>query len=310
MNLYLPLPSRFPLALTLLALNGIQATAAEPLNWKFSPGLTNRYRMTQETTLAINTGPDSEVKTDSMFTTDISWTVQKVNDDGSAVLKQTIDRMRTEVAVNGGETTKIDSAAAENPQGQAATLLPLLKALTGNAFTVTMTPRGDIKDVEVPEAIVEALKNQPGAAQMGDLATPEGFKKLVRQASFILPEKLEPGSEWSTTTESNFPAVGTQSAKFTYRYEGPKEVNDKPAERFTVKVETKFAGGETPVEVTTQAADGEVLFNRDAGRLESSSIDQHLKLKITVGGQVISQDMELSTTMKWVPENEEEGEPK
>jgi hypothetical protein len=284
------------------------ANAADPLAWKFAPGLTNRYRMTQDTYLTINSGATGDAKTRSLVTIDLSWTVQKVNDDGSAVLKQQIDRLQIKAETGDSQVAEIDSASKEDPQGQAATLVPLLKALTSGSFTVTMTPRGEVKDVEVPEAIIEALKNQPGAAQMGDLATPEGFKKLVGQASFVLPEKLEPGVTWTAKTEANMPGVGTQTATTTYRYEGPREVDGKVMEVFSATLDMKFAGGQVPVEITNQESKGEILFNRAEGRLESSAIKQLNEYKITVTGQPIKQKNEQNVEMKWVPEDEEKEE--
>ena len=291
------------LASALLASN---VSVAEPLAWKFAPGLTNRYRMTQDTRLTINSGAAGDAKTHQQLTIDISWTVEKVNDDGSAVLKQQIDRMRIKAETGESQVAEIDSASKENPQGQAATLAPLLKAITSQPFQVTMTPRGEIKNVEVPAAIVEALKNQPGAAQMGELATEEGFKKLVGQASFVLPEKMEPGVQWTAKTESQLPAVGTQTAITTYRYEGPKEIDGKLMEVFSAKLEVKFAGGQIPIEIANQESAGEIHFNREAGRLESSVIKQVTKLKLTVSDQTINQTIDQNVNMKWVPENDSE----
>lgn len=295
-------PFRCAAAAALLATT---ANAAEPLAWKFAPGLTNRYQMTQDTNFTINTGEGGEAKSQSVLITDISWTVQKVNDDGSATLKQQIDRVRIKAETGESQVAEIDSASGENPQGQAATLVPLLKALTGAAFTVTMTSRGEVKDVEIPDAIIDALKNQPGAAQMGDLATSEGFKKLVRQASFVLPEELEPGVEWTAKTESQLPAVGTQTALTTYRYEGVKEIEGKPMEVFSARLELKFAGGQVPVEITKQQSAGEVHFNREAGRLESTEIEQRTEATMTVSGKPIKQTINLNVDMKWVPLKEE-----
>jgi hypothetical protein len=280
------------------------AQAADPLHWKFTPGLTNRYRMTQNTKLAMNTGPGGNVQTDSKMTLDLSWTVEEVDDDGSAVLNQRIDRMQMKISTGAGQSTEIDSASDEPPQGQAATLVPLVKALTAEPFTVTMTPRGEITDVNVPESIVEALKNQPGAAQMGDLATPEGFKKLVAQASFVLPEKLAPGVEWKTKTATQAPSIGTQTAETTYRYEGPKEIDGQPLEVFSAKIAVSFAGGQLPIEVTKQESSGQILFNREAGRLESSNIKQLTNVKITVGDNTVDQTIDQNVEMKWVPEKE------
>jgi hypothetical protein len=204
-----------------------------------------------------------------------------------------------------GQKAQIDTAAKEDPQGSAALLAPLVKALTGNSFIVTMTPRGKVTDVKVPEAIAEALKNQPGAAQMGDLATAEGFKKLVSQAAFVLPEKLDPGAEWSAKTEAALEAIGTQTATTTYRYEGLKEVDGKPLERFTAKVNVKFSGGQVPVEVTRQESSGEILFNREAGRLEASHIELETDMKTTMGEEVAVQKVDQTVDVKWLPEDAE-----
>jgi hypothetical protein len=274
------------------------ATAEEPLAWKFSPGLTNHYQMTQDMKLS-KTGAGGEFTVTSNMTMDMSWVVEKVNEDGSASLKQKIDRMRMKIEPAGGQASEIDSAAKGDPQGQAAMLAPFMKAMTSNPFTVTMTPRGEVKDVQVPQAIVDALKNQPGAAQMGDLASPEGFKKLVSQASFVLPEKLEPGATWTQKTETNLTAIGTQTAQTTYKYEGADEKDGKKLEKFSAKVSLKFTGGQVPIEIPKQESSGEILFNREAGRLESSHIKQTTELKITVGTQVVNQTINQTIGMTW-----------
>ncbi len=289
-----------------LALILLPATtqAADPLIWKFTPGQTNRYQMTQNTKLTMNTGPGGQVETDSKMSLNLSWTVEEINDDGAAVLNQRVDRMQMKISTGAGQSTEIDSQSDEPPQGQAATLVPLVKALTAEPFTVTMSPRGEITDVNVPESIVEALKNQPGAAQMGDLATPEGFKKLVSQASFVLPEKLEPGVEWKTKTVTEAPSIGKQTAETTYRYEGSKEIDGEPREVFSAKVAVSFASGELPIEVTKQESSGQILFNREAGRLESSKIKHLTNLKITIGDNTVDQTIDQNVEMKWIPEKE------
>jgi hypothetical protein len=288
-------------ALILLATPAAQA--AEPLAWKLESGLTNRYRMTQDTKVE-KTGAGGDATVQSSLTIDMSWTVQKVNEDGSAVLDQRIDRMQMKAFTSDGQTAEIDSAAKDDPQGPGAMLAPFLKAMTEHPFTVTMTPRGEIKDVKIPDAIVEALKNQPGAAQMGDLASEEGFKKLVAQAAFVLPEKFAPGVQWTSKTETNLPAVGKQTAETTYRYEGPKEVDGQKLEAFSAKVDLKFTVGQVPVEVAKQESEAEILFDREAGRLKSSSIKQNTALKITVGNQTINQTIDQTIKMKWLPEKE------
>jgi hypothetical protein len=287
-------------AFALLLAAASSAHAADSIAWKFTPGLTNRFQMSQDTKVT-KSGAGGDMSVDSLLTIDMSWTVKEVKPDGSAILEQRVNRMRMSISTGDGMKSEIDTDAKEEPQGQAAMAAPLLKAITGNAFIVTMTPRGEVTDVVVPDAVAEALKNQPGAAQMGELASAAGFKKLVSQASFVIPEALEVGKEWTNATEAKLPMVGTQTAVTTYKYEGPVETDGVKLEKFSAKVDVSFAGGEVAIEVPSQESSGEILFNAAEGRLEQSKIDQATNLKITAAGQVVEQKIEQTIGVKWVP---------
>jgi hypothetical protein len=277
--------------------------AGEPLLWKFEPGKSNRYRMTQNMEMGMNVG-GNDVSNNINQVIDMNWKVRELKDDGSAVLEQKIDRMKMTIDA-GGNKIEIDSASEEEPQNQAAMLAPLLKAFTSEPFEVTMSPRGEIKDVVVSEKMLEALKNAPGAAVMGDMATAEGFKKMVSQAAFALPEKLEPNTEWTQKMEMKLPSVGTQIAETTYKYQGPKEVDGQQYEAFAPSLKVSYQGGETPVEIANQESKGEILFNREAGRLERSELKQDMTLKMTASGQQIEQTLKQTIEMKWLPEDAE-----
>lgn len=281
------------------------AQAAEPLVWKFEPGLTNHYQMVQKMDMSMNLGAGGETSSSMVQTIDMSWTVEEVQDDDSAVLKQKIDRMRMKMTMPGDQGgSEFDSAAEKPPEGHAAMLAPLLKAMTADAFIVHMTPRGEITEVEVPEGMAKALEGMPGAALMGDMATPEGFKKMITQAAFTLPEKLEPGTEWSSKLEIKNPVTGPQVAETTYRYEGPKEVDGATMEVFTPSLNMTFGeGGAAKVEVSEQDSSGEILFNRDKGRLESSHMKQTMTMNIGAEGEGgVTMKMDQTIDMKWMPE--------
>lgn len=280
------------------------AGAAEPPQWKFEPGLANRYRITQQTEID-RTGAGGDAKANMTVTIDMSWKVQEVKPDGSAVLEQRIDRMRQKFSTGDGQQAEIDSQSLDNPEGPAAMLVPLLKAITASSFTVTMTPRGEITSVEVPEAFVEALKNQPGAAQLGELAGEEGFKSLVAKAAFVIPETLSEGDQFVRTTETNVAAIGKQIAEVSYTYQGSREVDGKIMEVFQPKIAVRFEGGPVAIDVADQHSDGELLFNRTDGRMESSRLEQRMNLKIVVGGQETFQKIAQTLSMEWLPPDAE-----
>lgn len=284
--------------------------AADALVWKFEPGLVNRYQMNQKMNMAMDMGKGGEAKSSVDQVIDMSWTVEKVNDDGSAVLKQRIDRMRMKMGLPGGQPpAEIDSASKEPPAGQAAMLSPLLKAMTSDAFTVQMKPSGEVTEVDVPKAMLDALASMPGAAMMGEMATADGFKNLVKQASFAIPENLEVGTEWTTKMEMKNPMTGPIVVETTYKYEGPREVDGKQYEVFKPHIELNYGeGGATKIEMAEQTSEGEILFDRQAGRLESSAIKQKMKQKFTVAGQVMNQAIDQSVDMKWMSEEAAEAE--
>jgi hypothetical protein len=213
-------------------------------------------------------------------------------------------RMKMEVQ---GEASEYDSASKEPPAGQAALMAPLVKAMTAEAFTVHMKPSGEVVDVDIPETVAKALASTPGAAMMGEMATPEGLAKMVKMASFALPKELGDGAEWTTKIEIKNPMTGPQVAETTYKYDGPAEVEGKSLERFKPELKMSFGeGGAAAVDVQKQKSSGEFLFNREAGRLESSKLEQSMTLKIVMQGQTIDQQLQQTVTMKWMPEEERE----
>lgn len=303
------LPRRCALALAVVAsIVAARVEAAEPLVWKFEPGLTNRYQMIQKMDMDMTVPGGGEISTGMEQKLDMSWTVESVAEDGTAVLKQKIDRMRMTMELPGGAgKSEFDSASDKPAEGQAALMAPLLKAMTADAFIVQMKPSGEVTDVKAPESLAKELENMPGAGMLGEMATPEGLKKLVQQASFSLPETLEEGTTWTTKLEIDNPMTGKQTAETTYKYVGPKEVDGVTMEVFTPEIKMTFGeGGQATVEVKEQESSGEILFNRDAGRLESSTIEQEMALKIAVQGQEIDQQLKQTVTMKWLPEDAQE----
>lgn len=278
----------------------VHAAEAEPLRWKFTPGMVNRYRIDQSTVSVMDLGAG---KVESRFkqTIDWNWRVEKVDAEGTATLTQTIERVQIEVAVPGGQSASFDSKSDKPAEGFAAMLAPLVEAMTAGSFTATMTNRGEVKELVVSEAVLTALANSPGAAALGELATAEGFKKAVGRASFVVPEKLEPGTEWTVTTEVKNPSFGVQKVDTTYKYLGAKEVDGQVIDQFKPTVNIRFEGDTpTPIEVTGQESEGEVLFNRTAGRLEKSAVKTGSDIKFTVAGREIVQKTDATIDMEWL----------
>jgi hypothetical protein len=280
--------------------------ADEPIRWKFTVGEKLDYNITQDMDMAMNMAAGGKLNSNAHQVMDMTWDVQGVNDQGEAVIEIKFDRIQ--MKVTGPMSADYDSSKDEPPTGMAATIAPLFKAMTKSPFEATMTSRGEIKDLKVPPDVLEALKNNPGAAQMGDLATPDGFQKIM-QGAFTLPEKApEKGEHWSSTVPINNPIGGKQTIETSYTYDGTKDVKGETFAIFRPEIKMTVEG--TPqmkMNVKNQESAGELLFNEKAGRLDSMTLVRDVTLEVTVANQNLQQEIKQNIQVKLEPKGSEAG---
>ncbi|QDT01135.1 DUF6263 family protein [Adhaeretor mobilis] len=281
------------------------ATAAPPATfvWKFTPGDEHHYEMTQDMNMSMDMGQAGKMDTSIGTFIDTTWKVEGLDEKGNAVVEQKINRMKMDIKGPGGQNIAVDSADEKEPEGFGAQLAPLVKALTSSAFKVTMTPQGKITEVDVPEELLKKMQESPGAAMMGDLASKKGFEQLIRQGSLYFPEgELKEGQNWSNKVENKNPMFGKQTIETTYTYEGSKEVDGKQYAVFKPSLKLAFGDGAgaqgAQVAIKDQKSSGEILFDRDAGFLAQSMINQDMNLTITAGGQNINQVIKQTINLK------------
>ena len=225
------------------------------------------------------------------------WDVVDVNPQGDAVVHQKFDRVRTKMNMPQIGAIEYDSASEQPPVGLAAMLAPVYKAMTDAEFELTMTSRGEIKDVKIPQRLLEALTKSPNAAALGDLATPDGFKKMMSQSALVLPENApQVGEQSSTKVELNTPMGGKQIVETTYRYDGTKDVDGVTCAVFQPNMKMSYEGENQP-KIKAQESEGEILFNGEAGRLNSSKLSQKLTME-QAGGVQMQIDQTITVEVK------------
>jgi hypothetical protein len=289
----------------LLAVVGVSRTNAAradgPIRWKFAVGEKFGYNMVQDMDMSMNMGANGQVNSNVHQVMDMTWDVQGVNDQGEAVIQESFDRVQ--MKMTGPMAVDYDSAKDAPATGLAAQFAPMFKAMTKSPFEVTMTARGEIKDVKVPQEVLDALKTSAGATQMGDLATPEGFQKMIMQGSFTLPEKApEKGEHWSTNVSLNNPVGGKQTVETAYTYDGTKDVNGATMAVFRPEITMTFEG--TPqmkMTVKDQKSDGELLFNVKEGRLDSMQLKHDVTMEVNVANQNLQQQINQNIQLKLTP---------
>jgi Family of unknown function (DUF6263) len=285
----------FALALAAVSLSASAARADETLRWKFTKGQKLSYVFNQTT---LTKGEVMGQKNDMTMTQamELTWAIKDVDSEGTATMDQTIDRI---IYTMKGPTleAKIDTSKDENLEGPLAALVPLFKGLTGSAFGLKMSSRGEVSDVQVPAKVVEALKNAGPLAQAGgEMFTEKGLKELTTQATIVLPkEPVAKGFKWNTTKTIKLP-FGAMNLDNNYTYEGPSDDLDK------IGIEVKMAitpaeNAQVDIAITKQDNKGSFLFDNKAGILRASGVVQKIQMKVKVGGQEILQDIESTVKM-------------
>jgi hypothetical protein len=235
--------------------------------------------------------------------TEMSWTVEDVQEDGAARINQSMDRIKMNLTAPPKVDFQYDSASEEEATGSVASMIkPVLEAMVGAKFAVTMTPRGEITQIEVPDSVIEATQKVPNAGQMGEMFTKEGFEKLIRQGTLTFPEEqLEPGRKWTDTLEVASPGMGgTLTVTTNYEYVGQEEVEGQTRDAFAVSQEMDFgeaapAGGK--ITVKDQNSTGKIYFDREAGHMSSSDMETAMTMEIVLFGRTIVQQLKQTMHM-------------
>jgi hypothetical protein len=287
------------------------AKADVTLRYKFNDGEQLHYEMEQKMNMEINAaGQNTRIATEQ--TIDMTWKILSVDKDGTAKMTQKIDRVR--LMMDGLPTGKLEFDSKEGkdidgPVGQAIT--PILKALAGAEFDVTMDAQGKITNFKIPPDLAEAFKNRPAGAggAGGDLFSAEGLKHMVGQGSMVFPSQpIAKGKTWEQQFDMKLPTGGKMKMVNELTYGGPATANGKKFEKIMMKPKMTLEAGENAaiqMELKDQDSKGEANFDNEAGRLDNMNMTQIMNMAITVNGMTLDQKTEGKVTMKLVDKSKQ-----
>ncbi|TWT35461.1 hypothetical protein KOR34_03530 [Posidoniimonas corsicana] len=287
-----------------LALIASVLQADEPLVWKFSAGedLAFEVRQTSDVTLDSRGG---EVRSKSDQTATLDWKVETVDAAGAAKVVQDIRRLQLTFDAPGGQGYQLDTDSEEPPQGLATMIAPVYRALTEHNCQLTVSPQGEILKSEPPEEVLQSLKNFPGAAALGKGGAL--YQQLLRPALIEVPAgELKVGQKWVSFIEAPLAMFGVEAAEFQYEYLGEREADGRPVAAIGVRLMLIPPEDENaaPVQVRVVQSEGEVLFDREAGRVHSARLESRCELKFTDGKQVTTGEVTQTATAKLAPAGE------
>jgi len=313
-----------------LTFAGAVATLAAPskdeaLRWRFVENETLVMRIVQEMNMDMKIGNGAaSIPTSGTTQLDMSMHVDKVNDDGSARVTMKLARMKVGMKAAGMQID-FDSDDAKKKDGEkkeeggaanevSEMMAKAFGAMINLSYSATINPRGELGDIEVPEASLAALKGLPGMDALSGLFDEKTFKDSFSQMTgngwLVLPEK-EPavGDTWKQETTMKNPVMGKQTFVAEFKYEGIVEKEGRKLDEFSVTIdmhiepdpESKFP---VKIDITKQEQKGKVYFDRALGRMALSELNTAMTMNLEAQGQQMEQEVKATTTTKFLAQDE------
>ena len=290
-------------ALALLVSSLATAQAQTLLRWKLQPNQTLHYAIGQDvaSNFELNGQP---VRMSVAQRLEVRWQVEAVDADGAATFSQTIDRIRIKVEQLDQPAVEYDSADKEEPQGPVKVLASFFGLLVNQPIASKVNSQGEVLEFRFPADVLEKMKQLPGGGQMGTLLSEQGMKQML-DVMALPAEGVTAGKSWRRHSQLNPPGIGKEDIETTYTYAGNETKDGRPLEKLGLTVIMKFTPDErqpTSVEIKEQDTTGVIYFDNAAGHLAQSEATSKLQLQVSLQGNQFTQNMQIVSRMKLVPE--------
>lgn len=292
------------LVLVGLFMSNFSAFGQEKLTWKAFEGkepFFQKLSTKTEQKLAVSGMDNKQTQTQTFW---FKWTPEGKK-DGKYVVTQKIVGLEMDIEI-GGNKISYKSWGKEQPKSP---MTQFFKALVGQEFKLTIDPN-TMKVTEVSG--VDALKkklinaNQAMKQLLNSILTVDAVKKMADPVLGVVPPKGEipKDGKWSNTTTLDMGPIGTYETTNTYTVE--KDKAKKKIVPITVKTDLKYSapkkakeGGDLPfvieeAKLNSKDSGGDVQFNREKGRIESSTLHVHLSGTLKVNIAQTSTDVTLN----------------
>jgi hypothetical protein len=278
------------------------AQAQTTLRYKYKEGEKLQYVVDQDQKMTMNVlGMDVDMKQSMVM--EMTWQTIKVDENGNATAKVTMNRVR--LTMEGGPLGKVqvdstDKDEPDDPLGQIFS--QVAKSVGAMEMTFTADPTGDIRDVKVSEGTLKKLKKLPGIPGGGEMFGPDSFKSIVH-GSIIIPvpkDAISKDKSWSHKVEQKT-GMGKMSSDTKYTYEGQIEKNGVKLEKLAAAPDLKIeADPNAPIKMTMKSSKGKgfALFDNKIGRIAESSSEGTMRMEIDAGGMTIDVNSTQTTTIR------------
>ena len=243
---------------------------------------------------------------DNLAILELAWTVEKVGDDGTATVKQSIKRLRLRTGPPGistAETVDFDTALDESVRGLSKNLKKQITPLINVEFSSKISNRGEIVSVDYSEDMMKLLREIPVSMQVRQMFTEEGLQDLFGATLFALPEnKVSKDDSWTVeetiqspigsmlkTSEHRLASVEGAKAIFTTQTSGA--ISNAPEQQ------TDSSKQPSAIELKDFSSQGELTLNYELGQITQSNVTSEFKTQAPYRDKMINTHITTTTRL-------------
>jgi hypothetical protein len=254
--------------------------ADTPFRWRLEP--EQSYQLQVNWTSGLSR-PSFEITQRAQA--QLNWKILGVDEAGNIEFIQTLTGVNQTIDCPSVGPVSYDSRVEAEPQGVVSDIAAYWRPLMGVESRQRLSPRGEIlplaEGVSVPQPKDTSLLRRD--------FNQDTWRAILRAGFPVFPEgALAVGENWVQKVETVLPSLPTRCTWQTqYTYTGIEEGEGAtPLEKFRLACQLIIeSAAEAPqMEIQTQASDGELLFDEQAGYLVSSWLNHSLTLYLTQPG--------------------------
>jgi hypothetical protein len=278
------------------------------LKWKFKPGQISRYTTSVDIRAQQKLGAGQAEEFNSKQTSDMTWVVDSIDQDGNAHITQTIERVRVASSAK-GEERAFDSQEDKLPEGVDDEAVEPLRVMVNQPVHLTIDQRGKVIDVRPSEKLAAKLKQSSQQGPLAAMFSREGLKQMASTNTLELPaEPVSRGTTWQQQATASDPVSGRQTLVTTYRYDGSDERDGQTMDKISANAKVSPAGNQAAtaqrVTIKDQKSNGVVWFDRAVGRIHEMEMTTKIVREVNFGANKLEETVTTKMRMHLVSETD------
>ena len=253
--------------------------AQKTIAWKFKKDGVTNVLIEQDTSLQMENAGNATLATNhtqSIQTTNVTWTVREISPDGLASIEQMINRVQLDLKSSAGNFA-IDTNDNKTLTGLGESVARGIRPLAGARFVVKTKPNGEVAEVIIPEDVSKKLSEGSGALSEA------GLREIAVSGSLQFPAKpIEVGESWTSQYQLDMPPFGKLTVSTTYQYLGEENGGGKVLDRIkaTTAVKVADATNNAGLKLMSQESGGMIWFDTTRGTIDHSEFKQEMTLNV------------------------------